>query len=120
LLAYTFPEYGFGEVETVHVKAIDFGYVPEQYVRPVARARCEVSFIVREGLTGADWEEGIRQFTRHSGEVDVILQVEPGPYSMDCNRWSVVDLQNRTMSSTSASVSNADTGGDGSDCGCDD
>lgn len=120
LLAYTFLEYGFGEVETVHVKAIDFGYVPEQYVRPVARARCEVSFIVREGRTGAEWEEGMRQFTRHRGEVDVILQVEPGPYSTDRNGWSVVDLQNRTMSSTSTSVSNSDGAGDGSDCGCDD
>jgi hypothetical protein len=120
LLAYTFPEYGFGEVETVHVKAIDFGYVPEQYVRPVARARCEVSFIVREGLTGAEWEEGMRQFTRHRGEVDVILQVDPGPYSTDRNEWSVVDLQNSTITSTSTSVSNSDGAGDGSDCGCDD
>jgi len=120
LLAYTFPEYGLGEVEEVHVKAIDFGYVPELYVRPVARARCEVSFIVREGLTGADWEEGVRQVTRHWGEVDVILQVFPGPYGTDRNEWSVVDLQNRTVTSTSTSVGKSDSVGGGSDCGCDD
>lgn len=121
LLSYTFPEYGLGTVEEVHVKAIDFGYVPELYVRPVARARCEISFIVWEELTGAEWEEDIRLFTRHWGEVDVILEVAPGPYSTSSNSWSVVDLQDRTTSSTSASVSKSDgSGNDDSDCGCGD
>jgi len=120
LLAYTFPEYGLGEVEEIHVKAIDFGYIPEKYARPVGRARCEVSFVVWEELTGADWQEDVRQFTMYWGEVDVILQVEPGPYSTSCNGWSVVDLQNLTMSSTSTSMSKSDSTDDGSDCGCDD
>lgn len=120
LLAYTFPEYGLGKVDEVHVKAIDFGYVPELYVRPVARARCEVSFTVWESLTGAAWEEEVRRYTRHWGEVDVILQVDPGPYSTNCNGWSVVDLQNRALTSTSTSVSRSDSTGAGSDCGCDD
>ncbi len=121
LLSYTFPEYGLGTVEEVHVKAIDFGYVPELYVRPVARARCEISFIVWEELTGAGWEEDIRQFTRHWGEVDVILEVGSGPYGTNSNSWSVVDLQDRTTSSTSASVSKSDSSGDDeSDCGCGD
>jgi hypothetical protein len=118
LLAYTFPEYGLGDVDEVHVKAIDFGYVPELYVRPVARAHCEVSFMAWEDLTGAGWEEDTRRFTRYWGEVDVILQVAPGPYSTGCNGWSVVDLQNGTMSSASTSVSNWDGAGDDSDCGC--
>jgi hypothetical protein len=119
LLAYTFPEYGLGEVDAVHVKAIDFGYVPELYVRPVARAHCEVSFMAWEELTGAEWEEDTRRFTRYWGEVDVILQVAPGPYSTSSNGWSVVELQNSTLSSASTSVSNSDGAGDGSDCGCD-
>ncbi len=119
LLSYTFPEYGLGAVEEVHVKAIDFGYVPELYARPVARARCEVSFIVWEELTGAAWEQDVRRFTRHWGEVDVILQVDPGPYSTSHNSWSVVDLQDRSITSSSASVGKSDsTGGDDSDCGC--
>jgi hypothetical protein len=121
LLAYTFPEYGLRDVEEIHVKAIDFDYVPELYVRPVARARCEVSFVMWEELTGAEWEEDMREFTRHWGEVDVILQVDPGPYSANRNGWSVVDLEDRTISSASTSVARSDiTGDDGSDCGCDD
>ncbi len=97
LLAYTFPEYGHMELEELHVKSIDFDYVPEQFVRPVARARCEVSFIMWEELTGAEWEEDMRQFTRHWGEVDVLLQVDPGPYRANRNGWSVVDLQDLTI-----------------------
>ncbi len=121
LLSYTFPEYGLGTVEEVHVKSIDFGYVPELYVRPVARARCEVSFIVWQELTGEAWEEDIRLFTRHWGEVDVILEVGPGPYGTNSNSWNVVDLQDRTTSSTTASVSKSDSSGDDkSDCGCGD
>ncbi len=119
LLAYTFPEYGLGQVERIHVNAIDFGYVPQLYPRPVARARCEVSFIEWEDLTGAEWEQDTRRFTRHWGEVDVILQVEPGPYSTRCNGWTVVDLLDRTISSSSAAVSKSDSAGGGdSDCGC--
>jgi len=119
LLAYAFPEYGLGEVERIHVKAIDFGYVPALFERPVARARCEVSFIEWEDLTGVEWEQDMRQFTRHWGGVDVILQVHPGPYSTSCNEWTVVDLQDSTISTTSASVGKSDSaGGDDSDCGC--
>jgi hypothetical protein len=120
LLAYTFPEYGLGKVEEIQIKAIDFGYIPGQYARPVGRARCEVSFIAWEERTDEEWQEDVRQFTVYWGEVDVILQVDPGPYSTSCNGWSVVDLQNLTMSSTSTSMSKSDSTGDGSDCGCDD
>jgi len=121
LLDYTFPEYGLGQVEEIHVKSIDFDYVPELYARPIARALCEVSFIVWDELTGADWEEDRRQFTRYWGDVVVVLEVEPGPYSTANHGWSVVELPDYTTLSASASASSASddvSSDDESGCGC--
>jgi hypothetical protein len=92
--AYKFPgpyseyDWGYSQKQSrVEIKGCEFEYDPGKHRRPVAICYCKVFFEVTYG--------GPRPGTYYSEEwvanLDVVLEVEPGPYSTDHNEWKIID-----------------------------
>ena len=67
--------------QTISFKACEYEYVPAQYDRPIAIARCLVIHRAEHA--------GYR--IRSAPLLEVMLQVAPGPYSTQSNEWVVVE-----------------------------
>lgn len=66
--------------QNVEIKNLEFNYNPEMYERPIAMVRCVVRFY-------NIFEERYMWI----GNWDLVLEVEPAPYSLEHNDWRVID-----------------------------
>jgi hypothetical protein len=88
--SYEFPPPGEtkSRSQEVEIKNIEFKYDPAIHERPIAIVHCIIT-----------WERTYPDPTGRydvihetwTGDVDVVLQVQPAPYHIDHNEWEVID-----------------------------
>ena len=123
--SYEFPPPGETKSisQEVEIKNVEFKYEPATHERPIAVVHCIVTFhrtYVDEHEQG--WIE------TWTGDIDVVLQVQPAPYDTDHNEWEVIDYYSHNEASSllfkmdtvrSGDSSSGDSGDGGSgSCGC--
>ncbi len=98
----------------VEIKGCKFDYDPGTYPRPVAIAYCKVFFEVTYG----DPRSGYYRHEEWVSNLDVVLEVEPGPYSTDHNEWEVIDYYAHAEATSPLVKMYTVPSGDSGGCGC--
>jgi hypothetical protein len=119
--AYEFPgpyskdDWDYSQKQSrVETKGCKFDYDPGKYARPVAIVYCKVFFEVRYD----DPRPGYYRYEEWVSNLDVVLEVEPGPYSTDHNEWEVIDYYAYNEASSPLVKIGVYTVGDSVGCGC--
>ena len=123
--SYEFPPPGETKSisQEVEIKNVEFKYDPATHERPTAIVHCIINFhrtYVDEHEQG--WIE------TWTGDIDVVLQVQPAPYDTDHNEWEVIDYYSHVEASSllfkmdtvrgEDSSSGDSSDGDSSHCAC--
>jgi hypothetical protein len=119
--AYEFPgpyskdDWDYSQKQSrVEIKGCKFDYDPGTYPRPVTIAYCRVFFEV----TYSDPRPGYYRYEEWVSNLDVVLEVEPGPYSTDHNEWEVIDYYAHAEASSLLVKMYTIPREDSSGCGC--
>jgi hypothetical protein len=119
--AYNFPgpyseyDWSYSQKQSrVEIKSCEFEYDPGKHRRPVAMVYCKVFFEV----TYVDPRPGYYRYEEWVSNLDVVLEVEAGPYTTDHNEWEVIDYYAHAGASSLLVKMYTVPSEDSSGCGC--